>query len=186
MLYSFVMTSELTPSPRVWTVGKGLCIFAAFTYGLLTALIDVIDPNHLRNPAWPGHAKLHLLWLISGGAIGACVSIYLFATATPATRWRIRTGALIGAIHIGGFFAAALLKPLAGAEYDADGRVLLGFIPPAALHLSLSLIHISGSSARQRDRSSGTIPFVATGLGFVPLLRETNRECDKECDRECF
>ncbi len=132
------MTSELTPSPRVWAVGKGLCIFAAFTYGLLTALIDVIDPNHLRNPAWPGHAKLHLLWLISGGAIGACVSIYLFATATPATRWRIRTGALIGAIHIGGFFAAALLKPLAGAEYDADGRVLLGFIPPAALHLSIS------------------------------------------------
>ena len=62
----------------------------------------------------------------------------IIATATPATRWRIRTGALIGAIHIGGFFAAALLKPLAGAEYDADGRVLLGFIPPAALHLSIS------------------------------------------------
>lgn len=132
------MESERSPSPWTWAVGKGLCIFAAVTYGILTALIDVLDPHHLQNPAWPGHARFHLLWLISGGAIGAFVSIYLFATAAPATLWRIRTGALIGAIHIGGFFSAVVFKPFAGAEYDAGGRVLLGVIPPAALHLTAS------------------------------------------------
>ena len=132
------MSSEHPPSPARWFVGKALCIFSAFTYGLLTALIDIFDPHHLKNPAWPGHAKFHLLWLISGGALGALTSIYLFWTATPQSLVRIRTGAMLGALHIGGFFTAAIFKPVTGAEFDADGRVLLGFIPPAALHLGAS------------------------------------------------
>jgi len=132
------MYSEPSLSSPRWVAGKALCILAAFTYGLLTALIDVFDPHHLQNPAWPAHAKLHLLWLISSGALGACTSIYLFWTATPSTLSRIRTGALLGAIHIGGFFLAAAFKNVTGAEFDADGRVLFGFLPPAMLHLGLS------------------------------------------------
>jgi hypothetical protein len=119
-------------------VGKALCILSAFTYGLLTAAIDIVDPHHLQNPTWPGHAKLHLLWLISAGAIGAITSIYLFWTATPRSLERIRMGALLGAVHIAGFFTAAIFKNMANAEFDADGRVLFGFLPPAMLHLSLS------------------------------------------------
>jgi len=119
-------------------VGKALCILSAFTYGLLTAAIDIVDPHHLQNPTWPGHAKLHLLWLISAGAIGAITSIYLFWTATPRSLERIRMGGLLGAVHIAGFFTAAIFKNMANAEFDADGRVLFGFLPPAMLHLSLS------------------------------------------------
>lgn len=133
-----LMTSERSPSSTTWAAGKALCIFSAFTYGILTALIDIFDPHHLRNPDWPGHARFHLLWLISAGAIGAITSIYLFWTATPRSLERIRTGALVGAMHLGGFFSAAIFKIPAGAEYDADGRVLFGFLPPAALHLTLS------------------------------------------------
>lgn len=132
------MSSEHPPSSSTWVVGKALCILSTFTYGLLTALIDIFDPHHLQNPAWPGHAKFHLLWLISAGALGAFVSIYLFWTATPRTLERVRTGALLGALHIGGFFTAAAFKSVSGAEFDADGRVLLGFLPPAALHLCVS------------------------------------------------
>lgn len=132
------MTSTHIPPDRRWAAGKALCIVSAVTYGLLTALIDVLDPHHLRNPSWPGHARFHLLWLICAGAAGALTSIYLFATATPQTLARLRTGALLGAVHLSGFFLAALCKPLAGAEFDADGRVLFGFLPPAVLHLSLS------------------------------------------------
>jgi hypothetical protein len=132
------VNSKPPPSSTSWIAGKALCIFATFTYGLLTALIDIVDPHHLQNPAWPGHAKLHLLWLISAGALGAFTSIYLFWTATPRSLERIRTGALLGAIHIAGFFSAAIFKNMAGAEFDADGRVLFGFLPPAMLHLSLS------------------------------------------------
>ncbi|MDI3284784.1 hypothetical protein [Polyangium sp. 15x6] len=132
------MSSEHPPSSTTWVAGKALCIFSAFTYGLLTALIDVLDPHHLRNPGWPGHARFHLLWLISGGALGALVSVYLFWTATPRSLSRIRTGALLGSLHIGGFFLAALFKNAAGAEFDADGRVLFGFLPPAMLHLMIS------------------------------------------------
>ncbi len=132
------MNPTRNPSPTRFLIGKALCIVSAITYGLLTAAIDVVDPHHLQSPSWPGHAKLHLLWLICGGAIGALISIYLFLTATPQTMANVRTGALIGSIHLSGFFVAALMKPLAGAEFDADGRVLLGFLPPAVLHLSVS------------------------------------------------
>ncbi len=150
------MNTTKAPSPTLFSVGKALCAVSAFTYGLLTAAIDVIDPHHLRNPLWPGHAKLHLLWLICGGAIGALTSIYLFLTATPRTFSNIRTGALIGAIHLGGFFSAALCKQAAGAEFDADGRVLFGFLPPAVLHLSLSaaLLFVGFSLCKKHEVTS--------------------------------
>jgi hypothetical protein len=138
VLYRSGMSSERSPSSTTWAAGKALCILSAVTYGLLTGLIDVFDPHHLRNPEWPGHARFHLLWLISAGALGALASIYLFWTATPRTPERVRTGALLGALHIGGFFVAAVFKSAAGGEFDADGRVLFGFLPPAMLHLSVS------------------------------------------------
>ena len=138
MFYSFAMGSEHPLSSTPWVVGKALCIVSALAYGLLTAAIDVVDPHHLQNPTWPGHARFHLLWLISAGAVGAFTSIYLFWTATPRTRSRIRTGALLGAVHIGGFFVAAIFGDAAGAEFDADGRLLFGALPPAMLHLGVS------------------------------------------------
>ena len=101
-------------------------------------LIDILDPHHLRNPDWPGHARFHLLWQISAGALGALASIYLFWTATPRTLERVRAGAFLGALHIGGFILAAVFKSATGAEFDADGRVLFGFLQPNMLHLGTS------------------------------------------------
>lgn len=150
------MTSAQAPASRAWVAGKVVCIIAAVTYGLLTAAIDVVDPHHLTNPTWPGHARFHLLWLIGAGALGALTSSYLFATAR--TLERVHTGALIGAMHLGGFFLAAIFKPFAGAEYDADGRVLLGFIPPAALHLATSAaLLFAGVSLCRRATQGGTV-----------------------------
>jgi hypothetical protein len=138
VLYRSGMSSERSPSSTTWAAGKALCILSAVTYGLLTGLIDIVDPHHLRNPAWPGHARFHLLWQISAGALGALASIYLFWTATPRTLERVRTGAFLGALHIGGFIMATVFKGAAGAELDANGRVLLGFLPPNMLHLGTS------------------------------------------------
>lgn len=153
------MTHEERP-PRAWKLGKAICILSTVTYGLLTAAIDVVDPHHLTNPAWPGHARFHLLWLISAGALGAFASIYLFWTATPRTIERLHAGALLGAAHVGGFFLAALFKPFAGAEFDADGRVLLGFVPPAALHLftSASLLVAGVSLCRSAAKKGPVAP----------------------------
>ncbi|MFT3767294.1 MAG: hypothetical protein QM820_17485 [Minicystis sp.] len=150
------MAPEHPPSFTRFRVGRALCITSTVTYGLLTALIDVLDPHHLRNPEWPGHARFHLLWLISAGVLGALASIYLFWTATPRSPERIRTGALLGMIHIGGFFTAALFKSVSGAEFDADGRVLFGFIPPAALHLSTSAALLAAGVSLCRPRKDAT------------------------------
>ncbi len=126
-----------TPLPA-WSLGRALMILAALTYGVLPAIIDTFDPHHLRNPDWPPHARLHLMWLISAGLYSSLFGIWLFATSTPRTFERARFGATIGALHIAGFFTAALFKNAAGAAFDADGRVLFGFIPPAALHFTTS------------------------------------------------
>jgi len=113
-------------------------MFSAFTYGVLPAIIDTFDPHHLQNPDWPPHARLHLMWLISAGLYLSLFSIYLFWTATPRSFERLRAGAMVGALHIAGFFTAGAFKGAAGAAFDADGRVILGFVPPAILHLSTS------------------------------------------------
>lgn len=134
------MTTSPPPLPRAWSVGRALALTAAFTYGPLPALIDTLDPEHLRNPAWPPHARLHLLWLISAGLYSSLYGMYLFATATPRTFERFRIGATLGAIHIAGFFTAGAFKGAAGAAFDADGRTVLGFIPPAILHFSTSTV----------------------------------------------
>lgn len=124
--------------PRAWRVGKALTLLAAFTYGPLPALIDTLDPAHLRNPTWPPHARLHLLWLISSGLYSSLFGMYLLATATPRSFDRMRVGAALGAIHVAGFFTAGIFKSAAGAAFDADGRVLFGVVPPAMLHFGTS------------------------------------------------
>lgn len=129
---------EATAPPRTWAIGRAIALFAAFTYGVLPACIDTLDPHHLRNPSWPPHARLHLLWLNATGLYLALWGMHRFHTATPATFERFRAGAAVGALHIAGFFTAALFKGPAGAAFDADDRVVLGFIPPAMLHLGLS------------------------------------------------
>lgn len=130
-------------------------IFAAVTYGVLPAIIDTFDPHHLLNPAWPPHARLHLLWLISVGLYLSLTGIYLFATATPRTFDRVRVGATMGALHIAGFFTAAVFKSAAGAAFDADGRVVLGFIPPAALHLGTSALLLFAGYTLARRAAQG-------------------------------
>jgi hypothetical protein len=130
------MTDAATP--RAWKVGKALTLLAAFTYGPLPTLIDTFDPAHLGNPTWPPHARLHLMWLISVGLYNSLFGMYLFITATPRSFDRMRVGAALGAIHIAGFFTAGAFKGLAGAAFDADGRVLFGLVPPAMLHFGTS------------------------------------------------
>lgn len=128
------------PNPtRAWRLGVALCILAAVTYGVLPAIIDTFDPAHLRNPLWPPHARLHLMWLISAGLYQSLFGIFLFATATPRTFDRVRAGAVVGALHIAGFFTAGAFKSAAGAAFDADDRALFGVVPPAILHFSTSL-----------------------------------------------
>ena len=125
-------------APSGWKSGRGLMIFAAVTYGVLPTIIDIFDPHHMGNPDWPPHAKLHLLWLIGMGLSLCLYSISLFWRATIERPQGIYTGAAIGACQVGAFYAAGLLSSVFGAAFDADGRLLLGFLPPALLHFLIS------------------------------------------------
>ncbi len=143
-----------------WALGKTLAMLAAVLWGVLPAFIDTLDPAHLRNPAWPPHARQHLLWGVSTGAWLAVLGLVMFATATPRTVSRVYVGAAAGGAHIAGFFTAAVFKDLAGGAFDADGRVLLGFLPPAVLHFSTAAALLAAGVAlcRRAAEASHTTP----------------------------
>lgn len=119
---------------KAWSTGKILCILGTLLYGVLPVFIDTLDPHHLMNPAWPPHARLHLLWQICTGFLISMVATVLFVKATPKTVERVYIGGAIGASLVTAFMVSASLKNLVGSAFDADNRVLLGFIPPALLH----------------------------------------------------
>lgn len=144
-------------SNTTWITGKSLCILSAVTYGVAPAFIDTLDPHHLTSPDWPPHARLHLLWQISTAFFLALLSIHFFWKATPRAPGPLRSGVLVGMAHLAGFFTAASLKGVAGAAFDADGRVILGFLPPAALHFSTSTALLLAGFALCRRAASGAV-----------------------------
>lgn len=128
------------PTSKTWTLGKGLCLASAVTYGVLPPLIDTFDPHHLLNPTWPPHARMHLMWLNAAGLYLGIFCLYNFWTATRETFDRLRVGVHVGLLFLAGFFTAGLFKNAAGAAFDADGRLLFGVAPPAIVHLSTSTL----------------------------------------------
>lgn len=168
---------DTNPSNTTWIAGKSLCILSAVTYGVAPALIDTLDPHHLTSPDWPPHARLHILWQISTAFFLGLLSIRFFWKATLRSPGPLRSGVLVGATQLAGFFTAASLGGLAGAAFDADGRVLLGFLPPAVLHFSTSTALLLAGFALCRRAASGAaagLPAPATA-GPAPTREDGDR-----------
>ena len=109
------MNNEQAPQPSTrWRVGRALCVVAPVTYGLLTGAIDVLDPHHLGNPDWPGHARLHFMWAISFMFCSGLANLYylwLRPLGLGALRlcWVWQATSLLG-----GFWTAVVLADLYG------------------------------------------------------------------------
>ena len=111
----------------------------ALTLGLLfLGLAGVfVDGNatHLFNPAWPPHARYHLVMqFVSFAALGA-IGLWLLWRPGRDALLHLRIAALIPAVLIGSFYAAALV-PTTGALYGPGMDVLrvLGVeVPPNVL-----------------------------------------------------
>ena len=96
-----------------------------------------VDGNatHLFNPAWPPHARYHLVMqFVSFAALGA-IGLWLLWRPGRDAQVQQRVAALIPAVLIGSFYAAALV-PTTSALYEPGMDVLrvLGLeVPPNVL-----------------------------------------------------
>jgi uncharacterized protein DUF6640 len=73
-----------------------------------------LNPTHLLNPSWPPHARFHEAWLLSTGALVACVAVYFIWLYRGEQRFGLTLAAvLLGCIDVG-FFIATATMPLYG------------------------------------------------------------------------
>ncbi len=112
---------DSTPAAARWLITAG-----TLAYGLGPFVIDM-NRTHLRHPAWPGHARFHLLWAAVSQLLVAGVALWLVWSDAPDALWRCRLAAVLGLCSVAGFWGALLfMKSYGGTLHDAGG------IPPIA------------------------------------------------------
>lgn len=76
-------------------------------------LVD-LSPTHVFNAAWPAHARLHEVWLLSTGAMVGLMALYLIWFYRNNRALGIAMASLLMSCVLGGFFVAAATAPLYG------------------------------------------------------------------------
>ena len=72
------------------------------------------NASHAMNPAWVGHARLHLVWLLGFMLLSGIANIYLLWFRRPYDVGNLRLSAAWQCCNLGGFWLAALLTPVYG------------------------------------------------------------------------
>ncbi|MBS0393842.1 MAG: hypothetical protein JSR54_04405 [Proteobacteria bacterium] len=132
---------------------------AALIAGIIPMFVD-LSPSHVFNSAWPAHARLHEVWLLSTGGLVALISLYLLWIDRQGARSLGLATALMIAL-LGGFFVAA-------ATMDRYGGVL---IDPATVSLMPNQDRMLGLPANLAVFGIGLVLAVIgylTARGAVP------------------
>jgi hypothetical protein len=105
---------------------RWLITFATLAYGVGPFLID-LNRTHLVHPAWPGHARFHLLWSVISQVAVAGIALWLVWSDTGDLRWNCRLAVLIGLAMNSGFWGALIFKrAYRGTLHDPQGIPPLG------------------------------------------------------------
>ena len=97
--------------------------FLIVIYAVLPMLAE-FNATHVVNPDWPGHARLHNVWLIVQNALLGLLSLYLLWIQP--SREKLLIAGSIGAIIFGGFLIAGATAPLYGGSLtDAGAEVVV-------------------------------------------------------------
>lgn len=128
---------------------RWLITLATLAYGVGPFLIDM-NRTHLLHPAWPGHARFHLLWSAISQLAVAGIALWLVWSDSGDHRGRCQLAVLIGLAMNSGFWGALLCRRMyRGTLHDPDG------IPPLGGKVDGNLIAVA----------------IITGLLLVALVR---------------
>jgi hypothetical protein len=107
------------------TALSGLCI----VQGVATLAID-LNKTHATNPAWPGHARFHLVWQSITVAALSTVALVLIWSRTTSGDDHFYVACLLVSLSPAGFLAAWAARRLyKGTLSDRNG------IPPLRVRL---------------------------------------------------
>ena len=72
------------------------------------------NASHAWNPAWVGHARLHLVWLLGFMLLSGIANVYLVWFRRPFDVRNLWLSAAWGCCNLGGFWIAAATAPVYG------------------------------------------------------------------------
>ena len=99
---------------------------ATLAYGVGPFATDM-NRTHLLHPAWPGHARFHLMWAALSQLAISAVALWLIwgGGSNPIERCKLAT--VMGLCMISGFWGALVLKKwFRGTLHDPKGIPPLG------------------------------------------------------------
>lgn len=113
-----------------------LITLGTLAYGVGPLVTD-INKTHLFHPAWPGHARFHLVWSILSQLSVSLVALWLVWADGGNSVERCKLAALIGFCMTAGFWGALAVKnQFKGTLHDPKG------IPPLFGRIDGNLIAI--------------------------------------------
>lgn len=96
-----------------------LITLLAIIYGVISPLHD-IGGSHLENLLWPGHARMHLMWLLLHNTLVAMLAVGLAWWPGQRQAQRQFLAAAISMLPFLSFVVAALIAPMFGGTFS-DG-----------------------------------------------------------------
>jgi hypothetical protein len=103
-----------------------LLTLTAVVYAVIPPIVDS-NATHILNPEWTAHARFHTVWQFSVNSMLGLSSVLLVWWPGTNQAIRIKIGALLGSIALGGFYVAAMTRHLYGGAFsDPNG------VPPVA------------------------------------------------------
>jgi hypothetical protein len=129
-------------------VAAVLLTLTAIVYAGVPPIVDA-NATHILNPAWTPHARFHTVWQVSVNSMLGLLSMLLVWWPSETRPLRIKIGAVLGCIALGGFFVAALTRDLYGGAFSEPGGVppvagmdanLLLFTPTSLIQIAALLL----------------------------------------------
>jgi hypothetical protein len=109
-------------------------------------------PSHVFNPTWPGHARLHLVWLLGFMGLSGLANLWLVWWRRP-VRESLWLSVLWQACNLAGFWiAVALAGDYGGAVTMPDTHVhVFGWDENVVVFTALSILLVAAIVLLWRD-----------------------------------
>jgi len=106
-------------TPSIVAVQVLLTITALEFFG---PIVRDSNASHLLNAGWPGHARVHLVWLLGFMGLSGLVNLWLVWFRRPFDVANLRLSAAWQCCNLGGFWIAYVLEPRYGGIIAVPGE----------------------------------------------------------------